>query len=139
MSATIKFVDSHKATSEITLSFDPPEVSQEAGPTEVTVTATINGETLIRRDTLTFPLIVVGESTGGVGCLHLSDVQADVPPMFQRNLTEAIEHATRDTDYKITGLGNLSISRKKVSGKATFVIDPSKRSPLGRDRDNLWP
>ena len=111
VAATVQFIDTHKTSTTITLSFDPAELSQEAGPTEVTVTGTLNGEKVTRKN-LSFPLIVVG-----------ADVFTDSDP-FPAAPTGNV--GVRDTDYTITGLGNLTISRKKDSGKATFIVDPSK-------------
>ena len=114
--ATVLFIDTHKNSTGITLSFDPEELSQEAGPTDVTVTATLNGERVTRKN-LTFPLIVVGT---GAGVNQIATT--DVPEISAG--TDMIQ-GTRDTDYRITELGNLTIARKKASGKATFVVDPS--------------
>ena len=118
--AAILFIDTHKATSEITLSFSPAEVSQEAGPTTITVTATLNGETLLR-DSLTFPLVVVGASDSGEDATTNDVRSGDVPI-----LPAGIEPGIRDRNYKIPSMPTITIPRKKVKGTATFTIDPSK-------------
>ena len=112
----ITIVDDDKDTSEIALTFDPSEVSQEAGPTTITVTATLNGETVTKKN-LSFSLVVVG--TGADNLLASDDIPEDAEDV---DLTQGI----RDTDYGITGLGMITIPKKKVTGKATFTIDPSK-------------
>ena len=120
--ATITFIDTHKNSSTITLSLSPAEISQEAGPTEITATGTLNGERITRKN-ISFPLIVVGTGT------------------TTNNLVQTDPGGTqgvRDTDYTITGLGNLTIPRKKASGTATFVVDPSK-VPAGSASERLWP
>ena len=58
--SVITIVDDDKDTSQIALTFDPPEVSQEAGPTTITVTATLNGETVTKKN-LSFPLVSLWE------------------------------------------------------------------------------
>ena len=114
--SVITIVDDDKDTSQIALTFDPPEVSQEAGPTTITVTATLNGETVTKKN-LSFPLVVVG--TEGANALAAANVPNDADG---DDLTQGV----RDTDYGITGLGTITIPKKKVTGKATFTIDPSK-------------
>ena len=101
--AAVLFVDTHKPTSTITLSVSPDAVSQEAGPTTITVTGILNGEKLTKKN-LTFPVIVVGTD----------DFDPD---------PEGVQ-GVRDTDYTITALGNLTVLRKKEKGTSTFTIDP---------------
>ena len=117
VTAEVLFIDTHKPSSLITLSVDPKEVKQNAGETTITVTGTINGEKLTRKN-LTFPLIVVGATA------------------FTQTLTPAITvtaptgtEGVRDTDYRIPTMPSLTIPRKKDSGKATFTIDP-KNGPV---------
>ena len=107
--SVINFIDTHKNSTAITLSFDPAEISREAGPTDITVTGTLNGETVTRHN-LSFPLVVVG--TGSA--------------VNQIATAPTGTEGVRDTDYNITGLGKLTIPRKKPSGKATFVVDPAE-------------
>ena len=114
--AEILYIDTHKTSTTITITLDPAELSQDAGPTPVTATGTLNGETVTRKS-LSFPLIVVG-----TGAINGFDGTAPLPTAP----TDAGEPGVRDTDYKITNLGNLTVPRKKVSGTATFTVDPSK-------------
>ena len=58
--ATVTLIDKDQASTGITLSFDPKDVSEEAGRTKVRVTATLNGETV--KHNLTFSLAVLSES-----------------------------------------------------------------------------
>ena len=102
--ATITLIDKDQVTNAIALSFSPANISQEANSTTITVTATINGETVNAKN-LSFPLIIVG-----------ADGDTEPPAGGTAGV--------RDTDYILTGLGSLSIPRKKVSGTATFTIDP---------------
>ncbi len=102
-SDTLTLIDADQPTNEITLSLSPKEVSQEAGPTTITVEATLNGET-VGKD-LSFSLIVRPDD---------------------EDTTNAGDEATRDTDYTISGLGRLTIPRNSVSSTATFTINPKQ-------------
>ena len=115
--STIQFIDTDKVTNQIALSVSPAEVKQNAGETTITVTATINGEKVNRKN-LTFPLVVVGATA------------------FTQTLTPAItvtaptgDEGVRDTDYRIPTMPSITIPRKKVDGEATFTIDP-KNGPV---------
>ena len=109
--AKITLVDKDQASQRITLSFSPAEISQEAGETEVTVTATLSGE-LVKAKKLSFPLVVVGTSAWTA---ELGD-----PGIAAPTTTEAI----RDTDYNIASLPTITIPKNRLSGTAKFKIDP---------------
>ena len=114
--AKITLIDKDQSSQRITLSFSPSEISQEAGSTEVTVTATLSGE-LVKAKKLTFPLITVGTAAwnGPNSADQLPDATA--PTGIQ---------ATRDTDYNLPSLPSITIPKNRLSGKATFTIDPKK-------------
>ncbi len=111
--ATVVLIDKDQITDRIYLSVSPGEISQESGPTEITVTATVDGKT-VNSKSLSFPLLVVSGDK-----FTATSSTLDVP----KPKDDAIE-ATRDTDYTITSLGSITIPRKKVKGTATFTIDP---------------
>ena len=54
--ATITMIDAHKDSDEITLSFDPASISEEEGPKDIVVTATLNGA--VQTKALTFALVI---------------------------------------------------------------------------------
>ena len=118
--AQITLVDKDQTTDQIHLSFDPPTISMEAGPTTITVKATVDGEVLNKA--LSFPLIVRTSTDADLEYVletGFGNVTAEIPPVVDPDSV-----AVRDTDYIITGLGNLIIPRRKVSGSTTFTIDP---------------
>ncbi len=104
----IRVTDDEKLTNQVNLSFSPASLSKDAGPTEVTVTATLNGGTL--RSDQTFTLIHKTQFPGA----HYENF----PPGVR-----ASDVLTRDTDYSATS-ASLTIRRNKPSGKATITIDP---------------
>ena len=108
--ATITMIDADKDSGEINFTFDPDSISEDAGPTDVTVTATLDGA--VQPKPMTFALVV--DESGGT----LGDKEA---------------RAQRDIDYTTIGtLPSLTIPSKKVSGKAVITIDPKARD---RDKD----
>ena len=124
---SVLLIDDDQPTDQIHLSVSPAEISQEAGPTTVTVTATMDGETSTKKS-LSFPLIVVSSSAYTTSNPS-GDGGADAPPSDPLDVALIAPSGTqgvRDTDYNITGLGSITIPRKKVKGTATFVIDPKK-------------
>ncbi len=106
-------IDNDQATDRISLSFNPATLSQEAGSTTVTVTATIDGE-LVKK-ALAIPLVVRGTASPGGDALTF---EAPAAP----NNVEGI----RDTDYNLPSLPTVTIPRNRVSGTATFTLDPKK-------------
>ena len=103
--AQITLIDKDQLSSGITLSFAPKEVSEEAGRTKITVTATLNGETV--KDPLTFDLSVVG-------------ADAFTPAR------ETDTQAGRDSHYDLDPLGKLTIPKRKVKGSTDIYIDPKE-------------
>ncbi|MCE2447957.1 MAG: putative Ig domain-containing protein [Candidatus Latescibacteria bacterium] len=110
----ITLIDKDQVTNRINLSFSPSEISQEAGSTEITVTATVDGE-LVKSKKLDIPLVVVGAS-------------AWRGPNTEDTLPEATapegDEATRDAHYNLPSLPTVTIPKNRLSGKATFTIDP---------------
>ena len=106
--ATITMIDDDKESTEITLSFDPASISEEEGPTDITVTATLDGETQSKN--LTFDLVI------------------DEVAAAEAASTEAKQKmAVRDVDYTTVSLGSIIIKKRKVSGVATITLDPKAR------------
>ena len=101
--------DSDVTSTTITLTVDEGDISKEAPPTEVVVTATLNGKTLIRA--LTFNLVIVAPPTNGDNI---------IPP------------ATRDVDYSTgTTLGSITIPRRQESGTTTITVTPKNADTVG--------
>ena len=107
-STDIQVIDDERLTNQVNLSFSPASLSKDAGPTEVTVTATVNGAPL--RSDQTFTLIHKTEFPGARWTNFPLGVSAS-------------DVLTRDTDYSATS-ASLTIRRNKPSGKATITIDP---------------
>ena len=104
----IRVTDDERLTNQVNLSFSPASLSKDAGPTEVTVTATLNGAPL--RSDQTFTLI---HKTQFPGARHTN---------FPIGIS-ASDVLTRDTDYSAQST-SITIRRNKPSGKATITIDP---------------
>ncbi|MDE2732886.1 MAG: putative Ig domain-containing protein [Gemmatimonadota bacterium] len=104
--ATITMIDAHKDTDEITLSFDPASMSEEEGPKDIVVTATLNGA--VQTKALTFALRIDDDA---------AQRAADAAGSKERA-------AVRDEDYTTISLGSITIPRKRVSGSTTITIDP---------------
>ena len=107
----IQVVDDEKLSSQLDLSFSPASLSKDAGPTQVTVTATLNGGTL--RSDQTFNLVFTNASG-----LDAADYPQGIT--FSNILT-------RDTDYSATA-ASLTLRRNKTSAKATITIDPKGKA-----------
>ena len=107
-------IDNDQATDRISLSFNPATLSQEAGSTTVTVTATIDGE-LVKK-ALAIPLVVRSTASPGGDALEFT------APTTPADVVEGV----RDTDYNLPSLPTVTIPRNRVSGTATFTIDPKK-------------
>ena len=105
--AEIRVTDDEKLSSELALSFSPASLSKDAGPTQVTVTATLNGGPLWADQT--FPLVFV-DAAGVDAADFPGDVTAD-------------SILTRDTEYSATSAA-LRLRRGRTSAKATITIDP---------------
>ncbi len=113
----IRVTDDEKLANQVNLSFSPASLSKDAGPTPVTVTATLNGGTL--RSDQTFTLSFKTGSEVDLGCVDRGNcARAAFPLGFT-----ADSILTRDTDYSTTS-ASLTIRRNKPSGKATITIDP---------------
>ena len=104
----IRVTDDERLTNQVNLSFSPASLSKDAGPTEVTVTATVNGGTL--RSDQTFTLI------------HKTQFPGARYTNFPIGVS-ASDVLTRDTDYSAQS-ASITIRRNKPSGKATITIDP---------------
>ena len=90
----IELVDDDKLSTEINLSFSDASIGKSDGTTDITVTATLNGDTL--RDDLHFALTVDEDFAGS---------------------------AERDVDYTAT-MGLMTIPDRRVSGRTTITIRP---------------
>ncbi len=113
----IRVTDDEKLANLVNFSFSPASLSKDAGPTPVTVTATLNGGTL--RSDQTFTLSFKTGSEVDLGCVDRGNcARAAFPLGFT-----ADSILTRDTDYSTTS-ASLTIRRNKPSGKATITIDP---------------
>ena len=110
----ITLIDKDQVTNRISLSFSPSEISQEAGATEITVTATVDGE-LVKSKKLDIPLIVVGETAWTTGP-NTDDALGLTAPTG--------DPATRDAHYNLPSLPTVTIPKNRKSGTATFTIDP---------------
>ncbi|MCY4603528.1 MAG: putative Ig domain-containing protein, partial [Gemmatimonadetes bacterium] len=91
---TIELVDDDKLSTEINLSFSDASIGKSDGTTDITVTATLNGNTL--RDDLRFALTVHEDFAGS---------------------------AERDVDYSAT-MAQITIPDRRISGRATITIRP---------------
>ena len=107
----IQVIDDEKLSSRLDLSFSPASLSKDAGPTPVTVTATLNGG-LLRSDQ-TFNLVFT----------NAAGLAADDYP---DGVTEA-NVLTRDTDYSASS-ASLTLRRNKASAKTTITIDPKGKA-----------
>ena len=104
--ATITMIDANKSSSEITLEFSPASISEEEGPKDITVTATLNGA--VQTKDLTFALVI--------------DEAAAAAAASAKE-----EAAVRDVDYATISMASLVIPKKRVSGSATIRLDPRSR------------
>ena len=108
--------DAHTASTEITLSFDPGDLSEEEGPKEVTVTATLDHR--VQAKAITFRLVVTTTPAAST--------------------TEITPAARRDVDYTAT-MASITIPRERYRGKATIIIDPRERDRDAVGIGRLWP
>ena len=106
--ATITMIDANKASSEITLSFSPASLSEEEGPKDIVVTATLNGA--VQTTDLTFALVIDETAAATAAAAAAKE-----------------EMAVRDVDYTTISLPSLIIPKKRVKGTATIRIDPRSR------------
>ena len=114
---TLTLIDDDKLSTSFDLSFDPGDLSNEAGPTSVTVTGALNGSLAAGNNTYT--LAFRNEPS-----ITLAELNAVLDP----DVTEAAKDTlilTRDSDYSGTA-ASLTLRRKRVSGKATISIDPKE-------------
>ena len=109
--AEIRVTDDEKLSRRLTLSFSPASLSKDAGPTQVTVTATLNGAALGSDQTFT---LVFVNAAGVDAAAFPGAVTAD-------------SILTRDTDYSATS-ATLRLRRGKTSAKATITLDPKGRA-----------
>ena len=100
--------DDDSTSDSITLEVSPSEISESDGPTEVTVTGTLNGK--VFKSDVVVPLTFSNDLDGDGATDGPKDVAADVA-------------ATRDIDYASIP-GALVIPGGAVSGRVTFTITP---------------
>ena len=143
-SANLLLIDDDKLSTEATFSFDPGDLSKDAGGSPVKVTATLNGS-LGAKD-LTIPLTYnsappIEAGTGNV---------ADSDPAISADMILG-----RDTEYTV-GPASLKIRRKRPFGSVELEIDPkgkagyialegrtnnrntAETAELGAGQDTLW-
>ena len=107
----VRVIDDEKLSSRLDFSFSPTSLSKDAGPTPVTVTATLNGGTL--RSDQTFTLV-------------FANVEGVDPDDFPFGVS-ASDILTRDTDYSATA-ASLTLRRNQTSVKTTITIDPKGKA-----------
>ena len=106
----ITLLDDDKLSTDLDLSFSPGDLSNEAGLTNVTVTATLNG------------------SLSGIdhSLLLLFNNPADVDAAdFPSGIDADAIILRRDSDYSASP-ATINLRRKHASGKATVTIDPKE-------------
>ena len=103
----ILITDDDRASGLISLEVSPAEISEDAGPTTVTVTGTLHGKEF--DDDIVLPLVI--------------DIDPKDPGPDGR-LTEDVVEATRDVDYEATPRP-LTIAAGSVTGTTTFTITPT--------------
>ena len=103
----ILITDDDRASGLISLEVSPAEISEDAGPTTVTVTGTLHGKEF--DDDIVVPLVI--------------DMDPKDPGSDGR-LTEDVVEATRDVDYEATPRP-LTIAAGSVTGTTTFTITPT--------------
>ena len=106
----ITLLDDDKLSTDLDLSFSPGDLSNEAGLTNVTVTATLNGSL----SGIDHSLLLLFNNPADV------DV-ADLPS----NISSTDEILRRDSDYSASP-ATINLRRKHASGKATITIDPKE-------------
>ena len=115
-------VDDDKISTSFDLSFDPGDLSNEAGRTSVTVTGSLNGSLAAKNSSYTLAFknprgITIAQYNAGIDP-DLTDDAAGIAAKDTLILT-------RDADYAGT-TNPLTLRRKRVSGKATITIDPKE-------------
>ena len=103
----ILITDDDTASGLISLEVSPAEISEDAGPTTVTVTATLHGKEF--DDAIVVPLVI--------------DMDPKDPDS-NGALTVDVVEATRDLDYTTTPRP-LTIAAGSVTGTSTFSITPT--------------
>ncbi len=106
----ITLLDDDKLSTDLDLSFSPGDLSNEAGLTNVTVTATLNGSL----SGIDHSLLLLFNNPADV------DV-ADLPS----NISSTDEILRRDSDYSASP-ATIDLRSKYASGKATITIDPKE-------------
>ncbi len=107
-SATITLIDADKPSTDIALSFSKASISEEEGPIDITVTATLNGA--VQTKALTFSLVIDETAAATAAAANAKE-----------------EAAVRDVDYTTLSLPSLTIPKRKSSGSTTIRIDPRSR------------
>ena len=107
-SAVITLIDADKPSTDIELSFDKASISEEEGPIDIVVTATLNGA--VQTKALTFALVIDEAAAAAAAAAAAKE-----------------EMAVRDVDYTTLSLPSLTIPKRKASGSTTIRIDPKSR------------
>ena len=98
-SSSNTIADDETASTSISLSASPYSLSEDAGVSEITVTATLDGKVL--------------------------DEDASVLVDIDETIDETVSQATRDVDYSVLYKVTLTIPAGEVSGSLTMLIDPN--------------
>ena len=120
---TVTLIDDDKESQNINLSADMVELNRFDGPTEITVTATLDGKELRRATIFT---LTIGDHPD-LNSTPNSDTDDD-GDRDDADATKDNREAQRDLDYTVT-LATLTIPRNSVSGTATITITPRNRLP----------
>ncbi len=107
----IDVIDDERLSGVLDLSFDPPSLSKEAGPTSVTVTATLHGHTIGTDET--FNLVVANPAEFSEGDLDDAGLDEKTPADILK----------RDSEYSTQGT-TLTLRKRQVTATATVTIDP---------------
>ena len=108
----VKIVDTDIPSTEITLSADPASIMEDAGETDVTITATLNGALL-------------------EGDAKLTLVLGNMIPVADPRLGDGAT-ATRDVDYTAV-IRSVTIPAGEVSGSTTVSITPVDDGIVDKD------
>ena len=117
-SATITLLDDDKLSTALDLSFSPGDLSKEAGPTNVTVTAGLNGSLSGINHSLT---LLFNNPTAALAAAVALPGQTALPTAVANKVL------TRDSNYSGT-TATIDLRKRHASGKATITIDPKEKT-----------
>ncbi len=102
----VELIDDEMLSENIDLSFKPSKLSKQADATPIELTATLDGRAFKTQalETLETQLAIV-EGKGA-----------------------ASDTLTRDVHYSLSGLGKLTVPRRKIEGTTTFTLDPKDKA-----------